>query len=418
MFFILFFKNLIKKNYSEIIFLLLFFFYTSLIFIYSEGTQNTNTQSDWVDHANKIGIIDGYKKNINTYPPFITVILKCFFDFLNYFTNDVKIFYGIKLAIFFFFFLSTFIIYFYTSNLKLTIFFILTFLISSIGLNDLDIIFAPFLILSIIFLKKKKLFFFSLFYCISILIKWQPIIIAPIFLIFISKYNWKDKINFISIKKYFNNIKICLVPIFLIFLIIFISYGFLPLAKSLYKSVTNNWLSGNALNFNWILTWFLKTYDSINYQPIIDGKINWIKINSFSFLAYSGKILFILTYITLIIKFINCKKKNIQNLLFFSATISFCYYILNTGVHQNHLFLSTLLFILAFNENKKFFIEMLATSIIFNINLFIFYGVTGTGLVNTVINKSFDLTIIISLLNIIFLIKLILSSNYKYLNNK
>jgi hypothetical protein len=61
---------------------------------------------------------------------------------------------------------------------------------------------------------------------------------------------------------------------------------------------------------------------------------------------------------------------------------------------------------------------MLATSIIFNINLFIFYGVTGTGLVNTVINKSFDLTIIISLLNIIFLIKLILSANYKYLNNK
>jgi hypothetical protein len=411
----LFLKTLYKKK-KEFSFLLLFFFYISIIFFNSQGTHNTEAWIEWVEYANKYGIIEGYKYKVTTYPPLSVLILKFFYNLTSFFKNNIEIFYAIKISIFFFFLLSTIIIYFYSSNIKIAIFYILTFLISSIGLNDLDVFFATFLIISFFFLKKKNLFLFTLFYGFSVLSKWQPIIIAPILLIYITKYKINKKINLINIKNYFFNIKNCILAFFFLCLIFFGTYGFLPIIKSLYVSINHNYLSGNALNYNWIVTWFLKTYDATNYGPIIDGRITYTKILSKNILIYSGQILFILTYIYLILNFLLLKKRDITNLLLFCATVSFSYFIFNKGVHQNHLFLSVFLFILAYNENSKFFTYMLLTAIIFNMNLFIFYGPTGIGVIETVINKSFDLSIAISIVNIFILIRLIMSLKTKYKN--
>lgn len=411
-------KNLLKYLYekkNEFFILIILLFYISIIFIKSQGTHNTEHWIEWIEYSNKFGIIEGYKYKVTTYPPLSTLILKFFYNLLSFFNPNITNFYTVKFSIFFFFFLSTFIIYFYASNFKITIFYIFTFLISSIGLNDLDIIFATFLILSFIFLKKNNLFFFTIFYGCSVLIKWQPIILAPLLLIYISKYKITDEINLINIKNYLINIKYCIIAFFFLCIIFFGNYGFLPIIKSFYVSITHNYISGNALNFYWLITWFLKTYDSINYAPIIDGRMNWEKINSKNTIIYSGQILFLLTYIYLLLNFLFLKKRNLTNILLFCAVISFSYFIFNKGVHQNHLFLSALLFILVYIESNKFFTNMLITSIIFNMNLFIFYGPTGTLVVDRVINKSFDLTLIISILNILFLIKLItsLKNNYK-----
>jgi hypothetical protein len=145
--------------------------------------------------------------------------------------------------------------------------------------------------------------------------------------------------------------------------------------------------------------------------------MNWTKIRSKNILIYTGQILFILTYVYLLLTFLFLKKKNLGDLLLFCATVSFSYFILNKGVHQNHLFMSALLFILAYIENRKFFTYMIITSIIFNMNLFIFYGSTGTEVIDRVISKSFDLTIFTSILNIFFLINLILCLKTKYKKN-
>lgn len=408
-----FLKTLYKKK-KEFSFLLLFFFYISIIFFNSQGTHNTESWIEWVEYANKYGILEGYKYKVTTYPPLSVLILKFFYNLTSFFKNDIEIFYAIKISIFFFFLLSSIIIYFYSSNIKIAIFYILTFLISSIGLNDLDVFFATFLIISFFFLKKKNLFLFTLFYGFSVLSKWQPIIIAPILLIYITKYKINKKINLINIKNYFLNVKNCILAFFFLCLIFFGTYGFLPIIKSLYVSINHNYLSGNALNYNWIVTWFLKTYDATTYGPIIDGRITYTKILSKNILIYSGQILFISTYIYLILNFLLLKKRDITNLLLFCATVSFSYFIFNKGVHQNHLFLSVFLFILAYNENSKFFTYMLLTAIIFNMNLFIFYGPTGVGVIETVINKSFDLSIAISILNIFILIRLIMSLKIKY----
>jgi hypothetical protein len=411
------FNYIYKKKTNEFFLLIILFFYISIIFIKSQGTDNTNSWIEWIEYANKFGIIEGYKYKVTTYPPFSTLILKSFYNLLFFFNSNITIFYAVKFTIFFFLFLSTFIIYFYTSNFQITIFYFLTFLISSVGLNDLDILFGTFLILSFIFLKKNNLFFFTLFYGCSVLTKWQPIIIAPIILVYISKYNITNKLNFINVKKYFFNIRSCIIPFFFLCIFFFGTYGFLPIIKSLYVSIDHNYVSGNALNYNWIVTWLLKTYDTINYSPIIDGRMNWTKIRSKNILIYTGQILFILTYIYLLLTFLFLKKKNLADLLLFCAIVSFSYFILNKGVHQNHLFMSALLFILAYTENKKFFTYMIITSIIFNMNLFIFYGPTGTEVIDRVISKSFDLTIFTSILNIFFLINLILCLKTKYKKN-
>jgi hypothetical protein len=400
------FLKILYKKKEEFSFLLLFFFYITIIFFNSQGTHNTEAWIEWVEYANKYGIIEGYKYKVTTYPPLSVLILKFFYNLTSFFNHNIEIFYAIKISIFFFFFLSTIIIYFYSSNIKITIFYIVTFLLSSVGLNDLDIFFATFLIISFFFLKKKNFFLFSFFFIISILIKWQPIIIAPILIIYVSEYNLKNKINF-------RNIKHAFVAIFFVSLMIIGTYGFLPIVKSLYVSINHNYLSGNALNYNWIITWFLKTYDSASYGNIINGQITWTKIKSNNIYIYSGQFIFILTYFYLLLNFIFLKKKNLESLFLFCSVVSFSYYIFNKGVHQNHLFLSTLFVILAYNENSQNFVNAVLTSVIFNMNLFIFYGVTGTSIINTVVNNSFDLTLIISILNVLFLIKIFINLNAK-----
>ena len=135
---------------------------------------------------------------------------------------------------------------------------------------DLDIFYALFLIVAFIALKKKKIILFSIFYCISILTKWQPIVIVPFFIIYISELNIK---NF-SIESIIDSLKSLnfqnLLKSFLV-VIIFVSvcsitYGFLPIAKSFYVSLNHNYLSGNALNFNWIITWLLQLAENKSYN--------------------------------------------------------------------------------------------------------------------------------------------------------
>ena len=160
----------LSKSLKELIFLNIVFFYIALIFFNSKGTHNYDVWVFYLYQANAYGIIDGYSlTHGNTYPPFSALILKLFYNFLNIF--DFKIFTIIKATVTFFFYLSIISVYLYSKNIFLSIFFIFSFLISSMGMLDLDIICGLFLILSLIALKKNNIFLFSILYCISILTK-------------------------------------------------------------------------------------------------------------------------------------------------------------------------------------------------------------------------------------------------------
>ena len=403
-----------KINYKELFSLSIIFFYIGLIFINAPGTQNYNAWVYFIELANNNGIIGGYATRVDTYPPLSVLILKIFYNIFS--SLGLEVFIAIKIATFFIFYITSLIIYFESRSLKISIFFILTFVISVFGMVDLDIFYAIFLILALISLKKKKLVWFSVYYCLSVLTKWQPIVIFPFLFIYISEFSGERLSNLsirnllaslksINTKNLFKSSSVVLIFI----LVLSITYGLLPVAKSFYVSINHNYLSGNALNFNWIMTWLLQLSEG-NFSPVIIIK----KIYSdTSNVVYLGQIIFVFIYLTLLLIFAFKKERSIQDLYYFCMLGSFTIFIFNKGEHQNHLFGASLLFILLLIENRKWFMCALITAIIFNTNLLVFYGLVGNVRMNVIINNYFNLTLILSAFNIFYLLYL-LSTIRKY----
>ena len=390
-----------NKCINEIILLNIVFFYVSIIFFSAEGTQNYDSWVLYIDLANTHGIIDGYSFRVDTYPPLSTLVLKIFYDFLTIF--DLKIFFIIKTVVTFFFYVSLITIYFYSRNVLLSIFFILTFLISAMGMMDLDIIFAFFLILSFIALKKKNILIFSIFYCISILIKWQPITIFPFLALYISEFNLAHykaikNLNLSKLLNFKNIIKASSV-VFIFILVFSLTYGFLPIAKSFNVAINHSFTSGNALNFNWIITWILSVSDGSYSEQIIFRRIT----SDSPYYVYLGSIIFFIIFFYLLFSFAKKENRNIQDIYYFCALAFFALFIFNKGVHQNHLFTAALLFFLLAIENRKFLLHAVITSGIFNLNLITFYGINGTGSQGrmTTVYGIFDLSLILAFLNIV-----------------
>lgn len=59
--------------------LILFLLATSLAFIKSHGTSDVNFWEYWVKNLDEHGIINGFQKNHEVYPPFCSIILYFFF---------------------------------------------------------------------------------------------------------------------------------------------------------------------------------------------------------------------------------------------------------------------------------------------------------------------------------------------------
>ena len=394
------------KKIKELSFLSIVIFYLSLVFFSAEGTQNYLAWVYYLDLANAFGITDGYAYRVDTYPPFSHLILKLFYNFFS--LLGLEVFSIIKISMIFFLYTSSLIIYFYSKSLKIAIFFIFSYVVCTLGSIDLDIFYGLFLILAFIALKKEKIILFSIFYCISILMKWQPIILAPFLMIYIAEVNIKS----FSIKSFidafkslnFQNLLKSFLVVLIFVLICFVTYGFLPIVKSFYVSLNHNYLSGNALNFNWFITWLLQLVEGRSYE----GRILFTKIYShYPNYVYLGTVIFFLIYFSILLIFSFKKRRNIEDLYFFCALAFFAVFIFNKGAHSNHLFGATLLFILLFIENRKWIFHAITTVMISNANIIMFYGINGSGKRLGVINNSFDLTLILTILNVFYFLYLL-----------
>jgi len=280
------------------------------------------------------------------------------------------------------------------------------------ALGYLDILFAPFLILSFLYLYKEKYFLFTILFSLASLMKYQPLIIAPFILLFLIKIN---KISEIKKIEWLNLIKKVFVPGFLIILLIFMVFG-KHLFISFIAATKHNFLSGNALNFNWVFTYFLKIFFSDKFGSLNDGLIQYIIVDNIKVILLP-KILFYVFYILSLIAFFRIKEKNMEKLTVYSILGYLSYFVFNTGVHENHLFIICLLFGILMWLNDNFKLYSIIWLFISNINLIVFYGFYGSGLQLNRIILGIDITLIFSIFNvlmfIIFFLTIQNSSHYE-----
>jgi hypothetical protein len=363
-------ENNLKFGYKIISGLLIFsfVFIFSFSFIHSPGTDDINFWLKWIKNASNYGLVHAYKINNDMYPPLSSAILY-FTNLISSFTN-IDIIVSLKLSLFIFLLTSALIFFLWTKDLLFTALAMLSFNLNTI-LSYLDIYMLPTFIISFWALNKKKYVLFSVLFTLTCLIKMQPIIIAPFLIIYLLDFRNVNDLKRFDWKEF---IKKLVFPSILIISLTFTVYG-LEIVTAFSNATNDNMLSGDALNLNWIMTYFLRAFHY--FGPLKQGYINWIITEDLR-IVILPKILFFGFYLVTIFSFMK-EEKTFKNLLLFSIIGHLSYFIFNTGVHENHLVISSVLSLILFIIDRKYL--PLAISIITadNLNMFLFYGINGKG---------------------------------------
>ncbi len=186
------------------------------------------------------------------------------------------------------------------------------------------------------------------------------------------------------------------------------TFGVTPLFKSLKGALGHGFhgiLSGNALNFNWILTHVLHVFYPDRFGSLVEGRARIILTESQT-VMFVPRLLFFLSYTITLVSFFK-RDKTFEDMINLSLTGYFSYFIFNVGVHENHLFLIVILSIIMFWINRNHLSLMITLILMNNINLFVFYGIDGMGLrFSRVIAHTVDIALLLSIFNVSFFLVL------------
>ena len=365
-----------SKPSSITIFRIIFVLNYSLLlitFTFSNGNNDLNIFASWIENVNFYGLFNGFAENKMDYPPLSSVLLNMSEIIFQRLSLDNR--QNIKLLGVAFLLLSSFIFYKITKNFFAALTLMVFLTLSSASIGYIDIYFLPTFLLSLYFLQKNKFHMFSLFFTLTILIKWQPIIIAPFFLFYIIRKIFDEPNPRLKRRIILDSTSPTLIIIFGAISL----WGFVPMAKSfIYASFFHDFLSANALNFNWVLTWLIRVIKPELFGGLTSNKILYITDphNELFILFIGLRIIFAILYLFALYNFIKSEIA-FEDLLKFSTLGYLSYFTFNIGVHENHLFL--IIPILAYLSylQSSFILQYFFAGFVFNLNLFLFYGISG-----------------------------------------
>jgi hypothetical protein len=387
-----------KHKYVQTVFVILVLVLATTVFLHSPGTSDVRVWTHWFNNANIYGAVEGFKANNGPYPPLASVIL--LFAAKSSHLVGLQPFDAIKISIVLFLFLTSFIFWIWTRDIAIVALLHLSLLLNSVSLGYLDIYFAPSLVLSMWALKERRLTLFTVLFSIAILTKWQPIIIAPFVALYILNFtpgaHWKQ-VDFKRLSMHM------LFPVIAIAILIFSIFGVTAVLKAFIAALNPEFLSGNALNFNWLITHLLHVLYPDRFGSLIDGQATHICVPTSLMITLIPRLLFWLSYIITVVLFFK-RDKSYENLILFSLLGYLVYFTFNLGVHENHLFLATILSILLWLVSKKHLLSMIIIILMSNINIFVFYGIDGMGLrFSRVIGGIIDIALLLSFFNVCFI---------------
>ena len=276
-----------------------------------------------------------------------------------------------------------------------------------------DPILGFYVLSSFIFLYKRKLTISFIFFTIAILVKPTAIIIIPVYLLFIIKEHASRQI----LKSIFISLVVFL---FLVSPFIF-SNHFISMILGVHSILdSSNDISRQSLNIWWPLQYYLNFYNSNSHgltNFIIGKEFIWYedfsaqKISSIN-LKLLSTILFI---IATIVNLYNASKyllKNRAYIFYFAFIQIYIYFMLRIGVQNNHYYMMLVFCSVICFFSKEMFRTFLIIILIFFIQDFIFYGFGRDfslmlGALNF-LNLPF-ITVILSLLNFLFFLKILLN---------
>ncbi len=379
--------------------LLLFLLVTSFAFMFLnfKGTDDRKEWLRWASQTQESGLVTGYRRAFSDYPPLTFVILDTAVSVAHRLgLPDLT---GIKLSLFLSLVATTAAFYAYTRNILFAVIFELALILNSVVLTYLDIYIAFFFILALWALQKGKLALFIALFVITFLIKWPPLTLAPFFALYILEIKRLKDVRTIAWKRILTQV---IIPATLVIAVVLLIFG-LPVLDSLLQALNDPFLSEQALNFNWILTYLLNVLDPSTYGHLAnDVSPSYITYQDGLIPLLMRPLFWALFGVVLILWFRTAK--TFENLMLYMLLGYLTYFTFGVGTHENHLYIAILLSAALAHVNRQYLPVFFTWALVANINMFVFYGVDGRSLPFSRVVWGFDTSIWLAAVNVMLFV--------------
>lgn len=376
--------------------LVIILFLATLLFFNAPGTWDVSYYFlPWMDTVSQFGLREGYALNSIDYPPLTSAILLGVVESGR--VLHLPYLPAFKLSLLLFLSLTSLLFYLWTRHFSLTILLHASLILNSLGLGYVDVYYMPFLLGALWAFQRNKWAIATLLLSIACFTKWQPIIIAPVAAIFLlTIHHWHDWQQ-IPFKRLLQQVLVPFAGLQLLFIWLF---GSTPLA-TLFTAMDDPFLSGNALNLQWIATYIFRLYYPELYGGLINGGNYLVEIGDGNHYVILARYIFFGLYGLVLLLWLG-RPKNFTNLLWFSILAFFTYVTFNTGVHENHIFLICLIAaVLAWQQPEQMPLFVIL-ALIGNLNIFLFYGLDGQDLPFSRVVFGQDISVWLAGANVLF----------------
>ena len=214
--------------------------------------------------------------------------------------------------------------------------------------------------------------------------KWHPLILAPFLVVYALKLRPRA-------------LREALVPAGAILLGVICVFGSFLVFGSLGNAVDRPYLSANALNFPWVMTHALRAASPESFGGLAGGAAGYIETRSWR-IALLPRALFAAAYAAALAAAWR-KAASFEGLIEGSLVGCWAYFIFNFGVHENHLFVVMLLAVARLGLDMRGMPLTAFLLLMGNVNLFLFYGVSGSGLGFSRVLAGVDGALALSIVN-------------------
>jgi hypothetical protein len=321
----------------------------------------------WISNAGRLGVLAGFAENAADYPPGASLAL--------WFAGMAGAALGwvpaaaIKLSLAVFLGVTLSVFFAWTRNGAATLGLWAALLLNSVALGYLDIYTAPFLVLSLRALSEAKNGRALTWFSVACLVKWQPGLVGPFLLLHVIGTARRPTLDDAR------RVAWLLAPSAAVVVVVVLFFGAMPVTWAFARSLGHRSLSADALNLGWVITW-LQQGAAHGVDALFDRVVYVARAPLWARLV--TKVLFAGQYIVLIWHYAR-RPSSFNRTLAYALTGSLAYLIFNSGVHENHWFVPSLLAVALAARDATWRLPAVIVGAFANLNLLLFYGVSGRG---------------------------------------
>lgn len=270
-------------------------------------------------------------------------------------------------------------------------------LVEAMVYGYLDVWFTPTLLLALWALQKKRMAFGVTLFFVSSFIKWQPLIIAPFVLAYVI---WNDDAHRLLERIRWRQVLVSVVlPVAIGLGVLFLFFGTTPLL-SVQKAADNAPLSGQALNFDWLMTIVLYRFDPALFGTVNSPLVPILRTLDWRILL-GPRLLFIATYAACGVLFL-IGPKTFERLVTLALLGFLAYFMFYTGVHENHLYVPAVLGIVLWQTAPPRDRLALLWGLLCLVNIVAFYDLGGSHTAAQRLIAGIDITFPLAILYLVF----------------